>query len=250
MTARASSPPWLRPECVDSWRRIALLLTVMIAPFLWSSFRAALHGSSTRYLLFFIQNRPFLGQGAVEASMLAGFFYLLHRGGWRPADFSLRFSWWAPLQALGLWAATFVANAGVVVVMLVLGFYLRPHHGDFLQYLIAQRPIFPHGPLPLAWSVLILFSILNAYFEELVFMGYAFNQFAAKRGPAIALAAVLVLRVGVHAYQGFAHAAGIGAVFLIFALWYWATRRLGSLVLAHALIDIASLGLLKAVHFG
>ena len=98
--------------------------------------------------------------------------------------------------------------------------------------------------------MLILFSILNAYFEELVFMGYAFNQFAAKRGPAIALGAVLALRIAVHAYQGFAHAAGIGAVFLIFGLWYWTTRRLGSLIVAHALIDIGSLGLLKAVHFG
>ena len=95
---------------------------------------------------------------------------------------------------------------------------------------------------------LIAAMIFNAFFEELTCMGYAFTQFAAKRGPLFALFLTVILRMSCHSYQGPVHMLGIGVVFLLAGLVYWRTRNLWPLVIAHALIDIFSSALVKILH--
>jgi len=80
-------------------------------------------------------------------------------------------------------------------------------------------------------------------------MGYAFNQWAQKFGAKSAFFLTLAFRMGVHIYQGSEHILQIGLWSIIFGLWYWKQGKLWPLILAHALIDLFSLSLIK-ILFG
>jgi membrane protease YdiL (CAAX protease family) len=100
----------------------------------------------------------------------------------------------------------------------------------------------------LSWGVMVAAMVLNAFLEEIVCTSYAFNQFAAKRGPLFALLLVVLLRMACHTYQGPVHMLGIGAVFFVFGAWYGWRRNVWTIVFAHALIDLASMSFLKLLH--
>lgn len=71
-------------------------------------------------------------------------------------------------------------------------------------------------------------------------MGYAFNQFAAKRNVASALLGMVVLRMVLHTYKGPIGVLGIAAFSFVFGFAYIKLRRLWPLVLGHILIDVAA----------
>jgi membrane protease YdiL (CAAX protease family) len=85
--------------------------------------------------------------------------------------------------------------------------------------------------------IVIISNIINAYWEELTCIAYAFNQFATKFGPLFALIVTVLLRVGCHTYQGSLPLVGIAIVFFLFGVCYWFTRSLWPLILAHFLFD-------------
>jgi membrane protease YdiL (CAAX protease family) len=89
-----------------------------------------------------------------------------------------------------------------------------------------------------SWIVLIFSNIVNGCFEELTVMGYAFNQFAAKRGPLFALVSTTFLRLLYHTWKQPAYLLETGIAFLIFGVFYWRTRKLWPLILAHVSFDI------------
>jgi hypothetical protein len=41
---------------------------------------------------------------------------------------------------------------------------------------------------------------------------------------------------------------GIGAVFFVAGAWYWWTRNVWTLIVAHALVDLLSMAALKIVY--
>jgi membrane protease YdiL (CAAX protease family) len=242
----ADLPPFLRPNLIASWREIATVLLVLLAPFVAMSALGASHGSQTRYFQAFLSNRALLLNGAAEASILGLGLIYLHWRGWLPADLRIRPGLWSTLQAFALAPLTLVANTLVVLTSFTLLFLCQTRYPTFLQYILANSPQVTHLHAGnLSWIVLIAAMILNAFLEEIICTAYAFNQFAAKRGPALALGLTVLLRAACHTYQGPVHAAGIGAVFLIFTLWYIRTHNLWTLIFAHALIDLTSLGALK-----
>jgi membrane protease YdiL (CAAX protease family) len=141
------------------------------------------------------------------------------------------------------------ANGIVVFALFWLLFMQAPGaHGPapFAAYVVAHSPRLKdlHAG-QLSWPVLIVAMILNAFLEEIICTAYAFCQFAARNGPAFAVLLTVVLRAACHTYQGAVHACGIGAAFLIYALWYWRTRNLWTLIVAHAVLDLTSLSAVK-----
>ena len=80
-------------------------------------------------------------------------------------------------------------------------------------------------------------------------MGYAFNQFAARRGPLFALFAMVLLRMLLHTYKGPLDMIGISGMAFTFGLAYIYLRRLWPLILGHACIDILAFSVLK-IFFG
>lgn len=239
---------WLRPELVAPWRVIILVALILIGPFAWRSTSAALQGSSHNYVDLLMSNSRLLFTGVFEGLLLAGFLGFLHWRGWKRADFKIKMTVWGSFQAILLLILTELGNGVTVLGLTVWLFSMQTQYATFLSYLIANNPHLKHHSIEVSWPVLIVTMILNAFFEELICMGYFFNQFAAKQGPLFALLLTVLLRMSCHTYQGPVHILGIGVLFSIYGLWYWQTRNLWPLIVAHALLDLGSVGLLKTIY--
>jgi membrane protease YdiL (CAAX protease family) len=132
-----------------------------------------------------------------------------------------------------------------VAVALVFGFLFQTTFKQFHPFVLSHsQHLLPHS-IHLGWWSLILAMTLNAFYEEIAFMGYAFNQFAAKRGTTFALVVTVLLRMSFHSYQGPFHVLGIGAVFFLTSLAYCRTRNLWPLILAHIIVDVGMVGFVK-----
>ena len=239
--------PWLRPELVASWREIALVLAVVVGPFAGRSTWAAWHGSASSYLTLILSDSRLLSTAAIESVLLALFFVFLQWRGWKISDFKIRPGWRSTLQGALLYFPAQIGNAATVLGLFFLIFALQHIHSHFANFLIANAPPLKSQGIEVGWGVALGSLVLNAFFEELTCTGYAFNQLAAKRGPLFALLLVVLMRMACHTYQGPVHVVGIGVLFLIYGLWYWYTRNLWTLIFAHAVLDLASVAVLKAV---
>jgi membrane protease YdiL (CAAX protease family) len=240
-SAATQRQPWLRPELIAPWWQIVLVLICSIGVFAGKSTYMALHGSGSHYINLLLTNSRLLNSIAGEGVILTLLLGFLHWRGWKPGDFKIRPSGWSSLQGFVLFIAVTVGNSVTVMSLFVLIFLLQTSYSQFLPYLIANSPHLAHHSI----AVLILSMILNAFYEEMTCMGYAFNQFAAKRGPLFALLLTVLLRMSCHSYQGPVHMLGIGMVFTLFGICYWYTRNLWPLIFAHAALDICSTGFIK-----
>ncbi len=95
-----------------------------------------------------------------------------------------------------------------------------------------------------AWwtiPVLVLSAAQNAVLEEVVMIGYLFTRLAHLhwRLPLIIVVSALV-RGSYHLYQGFGGFLGNAIMGAVFGLVYLRWRRVGPLVVAHTLLDIAA----------
>ncbi|HET9873639.1 MAG TPA: type II CAAX endopeptidase family protein [Propionibacteriaceae bacterium] len=93
------------------------------------------------------------------------------------------------------------------------------------------------------WTVpvLILSATQNAVLEEVIMIGYLFTRLRQLqwRLPMIICASAAV-RGGYHLYQGFGGFVGNAIMGVIFGLIYLRWRRVGPLVVAHTLLDVAA----------
>ena len=89
-------------------------------------------------------------------------------------------------------------------------------------------------------------AIINPVFEEFLWIGYAIPAVGARYGLHIAIAASIVLRVAVHAYQGSLAFVTILPIGLVFTWYFIRTGRLWPLIVAHVLADGLALVLLPA----
>ncbi len=89
--------------------------------------------------------------------------------------------------------------------------------------------------------VLVLAAAENAILEEVIMIGFLFTRFRQLSWPIPALLiASAVIRGSYHLYQGFGGFAGNLIMGLIFGLIYLRWKRVGPLVVAHTLLDIAA----------
>jgi membrane protease YdiL (CAAX protease family) len=93
------------------------------------------------------------------------------------------------------------------------------------------------------WTVpvLVLSALQNSLLEEVVMIGYLFTRLGELgwRWPAI-VAVSAGVRGAYHLYQGFGGFVGNLVMGLIFGLIYLRWRRVGPLVVAHTLLDVAA----------
>lgn len=98
--------------------------------------------------------------------------------------------------------------------------------------------------LTAAWwtvPVLVLSAIQNAVLEEVVVVGYLLTRLdQAGWRWGWALAASALVRGSYHLYQGFGGFVGNVVMGVVFALVWRRWRRVGPLVVAHALIDVVA----------
>jgi membrane protease YdiL (CAAX protease family) len=91
------------------------------------------------------------------------------------------------------------------------------------------------------YPVLVMSGIQNGVLEEIVVVGYLLTRLGQLGWrPSRAILAGAVLRGSYHLYQGAGGFIGNFIMGLIFGWWFQRTKRVWPLIIAHALIDIAS----------
>lgn len=231
---------WLRPELVRPWTEFLLVAALLLVVPIRSSTLGALHGSSANFIELILNDSHMLWSLAWESTVLALFFFYLHWRGWKPADFKIGIGWSTTAQGVLLLFAAWGAAIVTLLVLVTLAFQVQTAHSTFFSFIMSITPKFGRGPMHLTWTIMFVAMVVNAFLEELVFMGYIFNQLAARCGVAIALPATIFLRMACHTYQDPMHLGAIGALFTVYAVWYCFGRRLWPLILAHILLDTFS----------
>jgi membrane protease YdiL (CAAX protease family) len=236
---------WLRPELIAAWPEIAVVVTVIIGLSTLTSSWQAWHGSSQNYIAMLLTDRRMVHTILIESSILGLLLVLLHWRGWKMSDFKIKPTWPGTGVGLLLIPGMMLANSITVATGFVIFYFLQPQGTTFTSFIMASAPKMAAHSIHVSWLAVIPALIFNGFFEEMTCMGYAFNQFAAKRGPVFALILTVLLRMSCHTYQGVIHALGIGAAFFLFGLVYLWTRNLWPLILAHIIVDSLSFGALK-----
>ena len=93
------------------------------------------------------------------------------------------------------------------------------------------------------WTVpvLLLSALQNSLLEEVVMIGYLFTRFSQLGwGWVMIIAGSALVRGAYHLYQGFGGFAANLIMGVIFGLIYLRWKRVGPLVVAHSLLDIAA----------
>ncbi len=236
---------WLRPELIAPWWEIVLVLCVMLGPFAYSSARQAHHGADISAIEKILTTPGLLRNTAEEAGLLAAFFFYLRWRGWRPADFQIRIDPVGTLLAVPLCVVATLANMIIATGVMLLVVVIAPHPHGLVAAMLAGSPHMRPHHIDLAWTIIVVGSVVNAYLEELTFMGYGFHQFAAKRNPLFALLVMVFLRMLLHTYKGPAGMLGIGAFSFVYGATYLKVRRLWPLILAHIVTDVFAFTLFK-----
>ncbi len=210
----------------------------MLGPYAWSALRIAFHGQGLDFVDKMLNTHGLTRSIAIESGMLAVFFIYLRWRGWRPADFNIRIDTFGTLMTLPVEIASVVANLMTCLVVALAVLLLAPHPHGLLASFVATSPKLHVGHFEMAWPAIFIGSIVNAYLEELTFMGYAFHQFAAKRNVLFAVLVMVFLRMLLHTYKGPVGMLGIGAFSIVYGVAYVKLRRLWPLILGHILTDL------------
>jgi membrane protease YdiL (CAAX protease family) len=95
-------------------------------------------------------------------------------------------------------------------------------------------------PSPIAWWAIAAVSIVNPMAEELVYLGFIANVLRP-RGELFAIVAAVLARMAVHLYREPRGVVGIAVLGVLLSVYYYRTRRLWPVVVAHSLLDVLAL---------
>jgi membrane protease YdiL (CAAX protease family) len=87
----------------------------------------------------------------------------------------------------------------------------------------------------------VIFQFINPCFEELIARAYFMTEIKLFANSVfVAIIASTVLQTSYHFYQGAPSALSIGAMFLVFSIYYAKTNRIAPLILAHLYCDVGA----------
>lgn len=157
---------------------------------------------------------------------------------WRKFDFaSLSFS--VGWQTLPIMLALILLGGGVIDLFIYGSYWL--HYGvSPMAYFSAWDSTAASNLFGYINAWLLLFALLNGFFEEFFFMGLTFAVNA--KHQIIAIIASVFIRFSFHLYQGLASALGIACMGLLFILVRRKFTSLVPFILVHALFDIFGAG--------
>ena len=168
----------------------------------------------------------------VELFLTATVGVWMWRAGWRPhRSATLPFHHQDLARGMGLWVSAIVSVALWALLCRAL----------FPDLLAISRETQLLGA-PRFW-VSLAFSIYNAVFEELLWLGLglaAFRRFGIVPAAAVSIG----LRLLAHAYQGPLALVTVLPIGILFTVYYIRTRRIWPVVVAHAFQDTLALTLL------
>ena len=145
------------------------------------------------------------------------FLYIGRIRGWSFASIGFQISW----KLTGLGVLLFVSADLIFALKRMI---VTPNNAGLLA-----------GQMTL--PVIVIDSTINGIFEELMAVGYIIKV-TERYGMWPAVMISVLIRTGLHYYQGVAGMASIFFIGLTFGLVYWKLRQLWPLILAHILLDI------------
>jgi len=158
--------------------------------------------------------------GTVVYEMIAGgiAFAILKTRGWKWSDFAIHASRGAT-----------ILGVIIAIALFVFGYAFEAIFGKVPVVLSA-------GLLPI-----LLVSLLNPVFEELLVLGYVVQSMRRAFGLTTAFNVSLALRILYHLYQGPLAVIPIAVMALVFTLVYVKLGRLWPVIVSHALLDFLGL---------
>jgi membrane protease YdiL (CAAX protease family) len=169
---------------------------------------------------------------AQELAALALIWYVLKRRNVRLADLGLRWSWKDAGHAILLWTAAY----GTYILCHLAFFGASVEQTEQKATELGSR-IFHGGISPM----LVVFLLVNPFFEELIARAYLMTGLRElTHSGVVAVAGSVALQIAYHLYQGVTSAVALGAIFLIFSLYYARTKRIGAPILAHMVFDLCA----------
>jgi uncharacterized protein len=162
-----------------------------------------------------------------ECAMFAIGALVLYWRGWKAGDFLFPLGWRHVLPALLLLALDWLINA---LIWETIG--SRLEDGSLLRTLAQTDSV--------SFGAAVLLSAVNGTFEEFFLCRYLIERFRESSATfAIMLSATI--RMLYHVYQGPQGTLSILAFGIMIGAYYWRTRALGAVVLAHVLADLIAL---------
>jgi uncharacterized protein len=228
-TLKTAPPAWLRPELVASWWEVFAVFLLIQSHYIYGGatiFLRRLRGLPWTSRETDAHALHLLGG---ECALLALLFVYLHWRGWKSSDLRIT------INKIGAAQGIFLGLL-VLILTMVGDYFVRIWHIPS-PFPPAHRFRYPdHGHL--SWAAMFGHLVANALFEEVTCMAYAFNQFAAKRGPGIAIVLMLLFRASYHIWKTPAELVITVAGFLFYGLFYWKTRNIWPLIVGHCVYDL------------
>jgi CAAX protease family protein len=161
-----------------------------------------------------------------ECSMFAIGALVLRWRGWKAVDFMFAVTWRHLFAAVAL-----------LLLSVVIDRFLWQAVGDRLDdgsvLSLAQNDTVSFGAA-------LLMSVVNGTFEEFFLCRYLIERFQTS-GAMFAVTLSACIRMAYHVYQGPHGTLSILAFGLMIGTYYWRTRALGTVVVAHILADLIAL---------
>jgi membrane protease YdiL (CAAX protease family) len=169
-----------------------------------------------------------------EVGSLGVLWYVLSGQGRNWKDIGWNLEWMDLPRAVGLSFGSIIAGVLLLVAVQI------PYHSIFGQYLAPKslRPLFGFGISTLS----IALVCLNPFFEELIVRGYLMSEiFDLHGGGVLAVLISVAVQMSYHLYQGLAHGIVLTGIFVVSSIYFWSTRRIAPVVLAHFFVDAYAL---------
>jgi len=169
---------------------------------------------------------------AVEVVLGVLWLVILRRHGWSLACFTTPPVARDLLRAVGLLVICYVAH----------GLATSAWRAAFAGARFPMHSLL-HGRI--SWWAIGTVSVVNPMAEEFVYLGFILNVLRP-RGELSAIAPALAARMAVHVYQGPLPVVGMAAVGAVLSVYYYRTRRLWPVIVAHGLLDFLALAQMNA----
>lgn len=231
MEAEASPESGIHAKRIR-WFELCLILLISFGGYFFNSLYVLLAGQGIKVGPH-TQSAEWAVSLVHEAASLLLLAYVLWRRRRRLRDLGMRWSF----RGLGIGLAVAIVSAVGSYGAYRLGHWLISlvYHGQLsiLARGITARQLYTHPSL-----IVFPFTIVNAFFEELIVRAFLMTEVRELTGSWIlAVIASVAVQTSYHIHYGLIGALSVSFGFLVFSIYYARTRQATPLIFAHALID-------------
>lgn len=158
--------------------------------------------------------------------------YILHKQGRSFRQIGLVMRWFDPFYGFAIMILGLVAMIAVQWALYFSGMLstaVQASHASVIREMFGPNAV---------WGM-VVFTVVNAFFEELIVRAYLITDLRFLTGSTLAAVLSSALFQGFyHLYQGWQAALAVTAGFVIFSLFYLWSRRVTPVVFAHMFWDL------------